>query len=70
MDAIGLGGAYLVNSSASEYTHDRDCMTASKIWKSLKAFYELEGEITVSNATAQFSAIIMAEPEDITDYGR
>ena len=37
---------------------------------SLKASYELQGEIEVANATAQLSAIIMIEAEDITTYVR
>ena len=55
---------------ASEHTHVRNCKFAHEMWDSLKSFYELQGEIEVSNATAQLSAIIMTEAEDITVYVR
>ena len=55
---------------ASEHTHTRNCQFAYEMWDSLKSFYELQGEIEVSNATAQLSAIIMTESEDITVYVR
>ena len=39
------------------------------MWNSLSLFYEVQGEIEISNATAQLS-IVMAETEDITIYVR
>ena len=39
------------------------------MWNSLSLFYEVQGEIEISNATAQLS-IVMAETEDITVYVR
>lgn len=55
---------------ASEHTHVRNCKSAFEMWNSLKNFYELQGEIEIANATAQLSAIIMTEAEDITTYVR
>ena len=55
---------------ASEHTHVRNCTYAWEMWVALKSFYELQGEIEVANASAQLSAIIMAEAEDITLYVR
>ena len=40
---------------ASEHTHTRSCQFAYEMWDSLKSFYELQGEIEVSNATAKLS---------------
>ena len=55
---------------ASEHTHVRNCTSAFEMWNSLSSFYELQGEIEISNATPQLSAIVMAEVEDITVYVR
>ena len=40
------------------------------MWDALKSFYELRGEIEVSNAHAHLSAIIMTESENISIYVR
>ena len=50
---------------ASEHTHVRNCKSAFEMWNSSKAFYELQGEIEVVNATTQLSAIIWTKAEDI-----
>ena len=55
---------------ASEHTHVRNCTSAYAMWNSLQTFYELQGEIEISNANAQLSAIVMAEAEEITVYVR
>ena len=46
----------------------RNCETSFDMWESLKSFYELQGEIEIANATAQLSAIIMGEAEDLAVY--
>ena len=55
---------------ASQHTHVRNWKFAFEMWNSLKNFYELQGEIEITNATAQLSAIIMTIAEDITTYVR
>ena len=55
---------------ASGHTHTRNCQFAHEMWDSLKSFCVLQGEIEVSNATTQLSAIIMNEIEDITVHVR
>lgn len=55
---------------ASEQIHVRNCDFAYQMWDSLKSYYMLQGEIEVSNAEAQLSAIMQSESEDISAYVR
>ena len=55
---------------ASEQIHVRNCDFAYQMWDSLKSYYMLQGEIEISNAQAQLSAIMQSESEDISVYVR
>ena len=45
---------------SSEQIHVRNCDFAYQMWDSLKSYYMLQGEIEISNAQAQLSAIMQS----------
>lgn len=46
---------------AFEHTLVRNCTYAWEMWNALISFYDLQGEIELSNANAQLSAVIMCK---------
>ena len=51
-----------------QHTHIRNCDTSYEMWESLKAFYQLKGDVEIANANALFFAIVMHESEEISPY--
>ena len=61
--------AFLVQYvGTKQQTHIRNCDTAYEMWESLKAYYQLKGDVEIANANALLSAIFMSETEDLSSY--